>query len=76
MTTKKRIEALKYFAGAMTALVALVVFAALMLVYTRKDVLEILVLYGMFVYLPAFGVPFIIAGEDPDDESYEDADDY
>lgn len=75
MTTKKRIEALKYFAGAMTALVALVVFAALMLVYTRKDVLEILVLYGMFVYLPAFGIPFIIAGEDPDDD-YEDGDDY
>lgn len=74
MTTKKRIEALKYSAGAMTALVALVVFAALMLVYTRKDVLEILVLYGMFVYLPAFGIPFIIAGEDPDDD-YEDCDD-
>ena len=67
----KRIEALKYFSGIMTALVAFVIFSAFMLLKTNKDFLEILVLYGMFIYLPAFGVPFLIAGEDPEDD-YED----
>lgn len=74
--TKKRIEILKYYAGFMTALVAFVIFDLIMLIHTNKDFLEILVLYGMFVYGPAFAIPFLIAGEDPNDESYEDADDY
>ena len=72
--TKKRIEVLKYFAGFMTALVAFVIFDLIMLIHTNKDFLEILVLYGMFVYGPAFAIPFLIAGEDPEDE-YEDSDD-
>lgn len=73
--TKKRIEVLKYFAGAMTALVAFIVFTTFMLLKTNKDFLEILVIYGMFVYGPAFAIPFLIAGEDPNDEIYDDEDD-
>lgn len=65
--TKKRIEALKYFAGLMTAVVAFVVFDILMILYTQKDYLEIFVLYVMFIEGPAFAVPFLIAGEEPDD---------
>ena len=73
--TKKRIEVLKCFAGVMTALVAFIIFTTFMLLKTNKDFLEILVIYGMFVYGPAFAIPFLIAGEDPDDD-YEDEDDY
>ena len=74
--TKRRIEALKYYAGFLTALIALAIFSALMFRFTNKDLLEILVIYGLFIYGPAFAIPFFSAGEDPDDESYEDADDY
>ena len=73
--TKKRIEALKYYAGFLSAIIAFAIFTVLMLQFTKKDLLEILVIYGMFIYGPAFAIPFFIAGEDPEDE-YEDDDDY
>ena len=73
--TKKRIEALKYYAGILSAIIAFAIFTALMFRFTKRDLLEILVLYGMFIYGPAFFVPFLIAGEDPEDD-YEDDDDY
>lgn len=69
--TKKRIEALKYYAGALTAIIASAIFTALMFAFTDKDLLEVLTLYVMFIYGPAFILPFAIAGEDPDDD-YED----
>ena len=69
--TKKRIEALKYYAGALTAIIAFAIFTALMFAFTDKDLLEVLALYVMFIYGPAFILPFAIAGEDPDDD-YED----
>lgn len=72
--TKKRIEALKYYAGILSAIIAFAIFTVLMLQFTKKDLLEILVVYGMFIYGPAFAIPFLIAGEDPEDE-YEDSDD-
>ena len=75
MKKNMRIEALKYYAGFLTAAVALVIFTALMFTFTRKDLLEVLALYGMFIYVPAFFLPFAIAGEDPEDD-YEDDDDY
>ena len=74
--TKKRIEALKYYAGILSAIIAFAIFTALMIRFTKKDMLEILVVYGLFIYGPAFAIPFFIAGEDPDDELYEDEDDY
>jgi hypothetical protein len=73
--TKKRIEALKYYAAILSTIIALLIFDALMLTYTERDLLEIFVLYLMFVYPVAVMVPFMIAGEDPEDD-YEDDDDY
>lgn len=75
MTTKKRIEILKCYAAILSAAMALLIFDWVMLTYTQKDLLEIFVLYLLFVHGPALAVPFLIAGEDPDDD-YEDGDDY
>lgn len=76
MQTKMRIELLKAYAGILTAAAALVIFTALMYGFTNKDLLEILVVYALFVYPPAFGVPYLIAGEDPDDDNDEEDDEY
>ena len=72
MQTKMRIELLKAYAGILTAAAALVIFTALMYGFTNKDLLEILVVYALFIYPPAFAIPYLIAGEDPDDENDED----
>lgn len=74
MTTKKRIEILKYYAAILSAAMALLIFDWVMLTYTQKDLLEIFVLYLAFVYGPALAVPFLIAGdpEDDYDDEYDD----
>lgn len=59
-----RKEAVKCYAGALTAFVVLVAYTLLMYKFTNEDALEILVSYMAFLFAPSFLVPYFIAGED------------
>ena len=59
---------LKYYAGCVTALLALVVYVFLMFRYTQRDMLEILITYFVFIFFPAFLFPFIITEVNDDTE--------
>lgn len=65
-----RLLILKYYAGYLTALVTFAAYTFLMFRFTHMDVLEIVVTYAVFLYLPSVGLPFLIAGgNDEDTES-------
>lgn len=60
----RRLTILKYYAGYLTALVTFVIYMFCMLNYTQMDLLEIIVTYAVFIYVPSVALPFLIAGED------------
>lgn len=60
----KRIQFLKYYAGYMTALATFVIYMFLMWNFTQKGLLEIIITYAVFLYLPSVALPFLIAGEE------------
>ena len=62
---KKRVDFLVRYAGYMTAFVTFTIYLFLMWHFTDKDMLEIIVTYAIFLYLPSVGLPFLIVeGED------------
>lgn len=61
-------EFLKYYAGAVTAILALVVYVGLMITYTQRDMAEILAVYVCFIFFPTFLLPFILTEGDDDAE--------
>lgn len=63
----KRYEFLKYYAGTITVILTFILYAVLMFRYTDKDMIEILVTYGLFIMFPAFLFPFIITEEKDND---------
>lgn len=63
----KRVKILEHYAGYLTALVVFAVYMFLAWKFTRMDVLEIVVTYAIFLYLPSVALPFLIVGEDDDD---------
>lgn len=62
-----RLRILKYYAGYLTAIVTFIVYMFIMWNYTQEDLLEIIVTYAVFLYLPSIAIPFLIAGGDEDD---------
>ena len=64
---KNKVEFLKYYAGSVTALLALVVYIVLMFRFTQRDMLEIIVTYMCFIFFPTFLLPFIITEDKEND---------
>lgn len=58
----KRLKILKLYAGIMSAVAVFVIFLQIMWTCTNMDLLEIIVIYGAFLYVPAFFLPFLIIG--------------
>ena len=67
----KRVQFLARYAGYLTALVSFAVYMFVMWRFTRMDVLEIVVTYGIFLYLPSVALPFLIVGEEEDEAQDE-----
>ena len=65
----KRINFLIRYAGYMTAVVTFMIYLFLMWHFTEKDLLEIIVTYAIFLYLPSVGLPFLIAGGEYDEDT-------
>lgn len=61
---KKENEMVKDIAGIMIAVAVFVIYAALMLKYTKRDMLEILVSYMAFLAVPSFSLPRLLGRED------------
>lgn len=62
----KRTEAVKIYAGLLTAVVVFVIYSALMFRFTDEDMMEIVVAYMAFIFAPSFAIPYMIGGEDED----------
>ena len=62
----KRTEAVKIYAGLLTAVVVFVIYAALMFRFTDEDMMELVVAYIAFMFAPSFAVPYMIGGENED----------
>lgn len=65
----KRTEMIKDYAGIVTAILTFVVYMTIMWHFTQKDILECLIVYFVFLFPVAFVVPWLIAGEDDDEDS-------
>lgn len=61
---KKENEMVKDITGLMIAAAVFVIYAALMLKYTKRDMLEILVSYMAFLAVPSFSLPRLLGRED------------
>ena len=53
-------EGLKYYAGAVTAILALIGYSVLMLRYTDEDMAKVIISFFLFVFPVAFGIPFYL----------------
>lgn len=63
----KNTTCLKFYASLMTALATFAIFTWLMWTFTQKDLLEIVLVYAAFIYLPSAAIPFLIAEEGDND---------
>lgn len=64
-----RVEALKNYAGIVTAILTFIGYMAVMWNHTDVDLLEIIVVYLVFIFPLSYMVPLIVAGEDDDEDT-------
>lgn len=64
----RKLEILKAYTGTLTSILAGLIWFWLALKYSHMDVLEIVIVYALFIMLPAYFLPYVLT-ETEDDES-------
>ncbi len=66
----RKLEILKAYTGTLTSILAGLIWFWLALKYSRMDALEIVVVYALFIMLPAYFMPYVLTeGTEEDEEN-------
>ena len=66
----RKLEILKAYTGTLTSILAGLIWFWLTLKYSHMDVLEIVVVYVLFIMLPAYFLPYLLTeGTEEDEEN-------
>lgn len=67
----RKLEILKAYTGTLTSILAGIIWFWLTLKFSHMDVLEIAIVYAVFIMLPAYFLPYVLtegSEEDTEDE--------
>ena len=68
----RKLEILKAYTGTLTSILAGVIWFWLTLKFSHMDVLEIVIVYAVFLMLPAYFLPYVLTDDTEEDTEDEE----